>query len=605
MPTFIHDQDVDKLDPAGSREDLVQLLSLLCGQDLSIPTDRRQTSDVAREAVLAEVLGDHEKHVCPSLSYEQLNELLLLYSQDRVSEWFFRFFFLGHSLSAPEDERGRAQITPEELKKGVVRFRGYALLCFGNFRFAFKQFSEVKGPQELKEMLGRWGRESAELRAQFEARPTPIVSIAEGGTRIPRDRTWQVGYLSRIRYFQDVGKFHLLDAAAGGESPDERLRKIKGKEIREAFQDYRASWERLPDTEVKRWSERLSDLKTKMREIGEQIHATQERGAQNTVKYLTWDFLDIYVATSMREPWQFADVSEAIERIWRAGDASLEKLGVRWFDPTQSDEPGVIDKGLVEALMLKRADATVYMVQEGETLGKDSELAATLAQGKPVVAYVPQYDSSAELKTLAEELAERPIEYFRKRLRGLQAEDFFGKGDNMQRVIARLGSIEGSELDLEELDSRVKSAQVLEEQFDPLFKLISSEADEFRGEHGGEIAAVARLFAALESVEADNRAGVLMARHPLAFQVHLESGVANGVLVARGPEVCAEVLCRLLLNELEFGIEVLEGPEAEDGASGARLATVLVERSTQSRFRVVTEHKVLTNSFWNFYGPHP
>ena len=40
--------------------------------------------------------------------------------------------------------------------------------------------------------------------------------------------------------------------------------------------------------------------------------------------------------------------------------------------------------------MLKRAKCTVYSVQDTDTLGKDSELAATLAQGKPVIAYVPR-----------------------------------------------------------------------------------------------------------------------------------------------------------------------------------------------------------------------
>jgi hypothetical protein len=39
--------------------------------------------------------------------------------------------------------------------------------------------------------------------------------------------------------------------------------------------------------------------------------------------------------------------------------------------------------------MLRRASCTIYLAQESDTLGKDSELASTLAQGKPVVAYIP------------------------------------------------------------------------------------------------------------------------------------------------------------------------------------------------------------------------
>jgi hypothetical protein len=50
--------------------------------------------------------------------------------------------------------------------------------------------------------------------------------------------------------------------------------------------------------------------------------------------------------------------------------------------PTQAYCSDRIDKGIAEALMLKRAQCTIYLAQESDTLGKDSELASTLAQGK-------------------------------------------------------------------------------------------------------------------------------------------------------------------------------------------------------------------------------
>ena len=73
-------------------------------------------------------------------------------------------------------------------------------------------------------------------------------------------------------------------------------------------------------------------------------------------------------------------------------DPQLAALNLRHFDPTQAFTKDRVDKGLVESLMLKRAKCTVYSVQDTDTLGKDSELAATLAQGKPVIAYVPTVD---------------------------------------------------------------------------------------------------------------------------------------------------------------------------------------------------------------------
>ena len=57
-----------------------------------------------------------------------------------------------------------------------------------------------------------------------------------------------------------------------------------------------------------------------------------------------------------------------------------------------------LTKGLVEMLMLRRAHVTIYTASKDDTLGKDSELAATLAQGKAVIAYVPpDLDRKAEL----------------------------------------------------------------------------------------------------------------------------------------------------------------------------------------------------------------
>src|SRR6202035_3394250 len=97
----------------------------------------------------------------------------------------------------------------------------------------------------------------------------------------------------------------------------------------------------------------------------------------------------------------------------------VRKLKLRYFDPTQSQCSYRIDKGLVEALMLKRARCTVYMVQESDTMGKDSELASTLAQGKPVIAYVPRIE---DVEGHAAKLHKYPLDFFKLRFQVLQAE---------------------------------------------------------------------------------------------------------------------------------------------------------------------------------------
>jgi agmatine/peptidylarginine deiminase len=83
----------------------------------------------------------------------------------------------------------------------------------------------------------------------------------------------------------------------------------------------------------------------------------------------------------------------------------------------------------------------------------------------------------------------------------------------------------------------------------------------------------------------------LKAVHPLSLQVHLESGVANGVLVVRSVDECCDVLYNVLTNSLDFLIEF----NKKEGC------TLLKEKISDSPFRAVTNYEKLANSFWNFY----
>src|SRR5207247_1862494 len=84
---------------------------------------------------------------------------------------------------------------------------------------------------------------------------------------------------------------------------------------------------------------------------------------------------------------EYQIVSQFVDEVFSC--PRLKTMKVRWFDPTQAYCSDRIDKGLAEGLMLKRALCTLYLAQESDTLGKDSELASTLAQGKPVIAFIP------------------------------------------------------------------------------------------------------------------------------------------------------------------------------------------------------------------------
>jgi hypothetical protein len=271
-------------------------------------------------------------------------------------------------------------------------------------------------------------------------------------------------------------------------------------------------------------------------------------GEANLNVYLCSDELDIYVATSMRDVEDFYFVGTAVKRLFSKPE--LAPLNLRYFDPTQSFCVSRIEKGLVESLMLRRAKCTVYCAQTTETLGKDSELAVTLAMGKPVVVYAPQIrGNEAEYRGLCQRAASLHASVFQ-----CPAEDYY-RTKLIERHAKALGRL------LPEIGqwSREQLEDKLVELDDALF---------------------------------ERKAAVLRDAHPLGIQVDLNTGVANGVLVARTLTDCALLLRDILTNAMQFTTE-------RDADGTLRL----VERRTGCTFRLMVSDATLTNSFWNFYRP--
>ena len=377
-----------------------------------------------------------------------------------------------------------------QLRAGVGRFQKLALLLFGNVKFAFKKLS--REPQELAYCLAlQEPREDEEFSFRHEAvRPVE---------RIPGTETFYLGYL--------VAK-----------QLQERLAKDPADETTQSEETRR--------------------------------QALVATGIKNHEAYLASDHLDVYVATSMRERHEYLMVSDLTTQI--LGHEKLARLKVRWFDPTQAYCPDRIDKGLAEALMLKRAKCTLYFAQETDTLGKDSELASTLAQGKPVIALVPQPSD-----------------------------------DYVDVLLARLHSAyptrDERTLIFEQLQVFVPDAawkdKRVREWLDAPEACFLEEAKQF-------------LSKSIRD-HYDRRARLLREDHPLGIQVNLATGVANGVLVARTVEHCADLIYRVMTRRLEFKLE----SEVRSG----RKYFFLKEITSNCVFRVMTGDAMLTNSFWNFY----
>lgn len=377
----------------------------------------------------------------------------------------------------------------DEFRNGADAFRKVAILFFGNIKFAFKTLS--RNDAILRTYIGRTAKRREGNFFDRHQQILPPKAIA-------KEETHLLGYVIGSQIEKDLEK-----------TPnDEQLLEIR-----------------------KRRAELIK--------IGKLNHQA----------YLISDHLDVYIATSMRERHEFESVHETTRAIF--AHEHLKQLNLRWFDPTQAYCDHRIDKGIAEGLMLRRAKCTIYFAQESDTLGKDSELACTLAQGKPVIAFVPKPSESAArdiIKTLSITGTKR-TDIILQQLR-LYAPDSAWTDPEIQKWASNPSAIP-------------------------------------------EDAAIKRLQSCMDS-HFEKRNRILRDIHPLGIQMNLQTGVANGVLVANSIEQCARLVRALLLRELEFEL-------SEDQDPNRAGYLYLREKISNSIFRVVSGDAFLTNAFWNFY----
>lgn len=539
MIKFDCDHDIDKIDISNGEHrlrGLVSLLHYLAGQPGAKFSENTISEDVERlERVAPRAIS------ATHFAYEQVNELLLLVDESRISRAFFNFFFSTTENDSP--------ISLEDFKRGVRQFRGFAMLCYGNFRYAFRTLREINSLSALLSELEPWTRDSVHLEESFgDARPAPISHRDD--TVVMQCDTYLLGYV--------------VDA-----------------ELQADRQRAKSSAD--------------SELEEKVKTLDRRIDKARKNGRINAAIYLTSDYLDVYFATSMRNHWEFLETYDFVHRV--LSQPELKDLGIRHFDPTQAFMDGVLEKGLLEALMLKRAQCTVYLAQETDTLGKDSELAATLAQGKPVIAYVQALNGD-KLQRHCEALRSFRVSYYVKRLHALFAEGFFSNAGRLSQVMEKLEQLGiqiGGHPVLEDIRRILASAEEVEGSRN--FGLIGGEHEEeqLTQQFLDQAPEAPEYVAALDAVSLDKRARTIAEYHPLAMQVHLDKGVANGVLVVRDAESCARLLYGFLTSRLSFCIE------PKTGSNDERLGTALREKISQSTFRYVTANRLVTNSFWNFY----
>jgi hypothetical protein len=313
------------------------------------------------------------------LPIARFNELMLHCGRPLVSPWFFDYFF-------------RNLETIDQFEAAVERFRIAAMWLYGNFKFAHRALNTCS-EEEFSRLIQRTEPRAPEADRQVF---TEIEDISD-------DELPLLGYISSGRVKAIAGIItevermvadpaHAFDIWSG-------LGPIAAK-FDEALRAFGFRLEIVDGVLVSTPPE-LPALLAALKEREPQLMATltgaQEKGRRNTHRYLTLPYLDVYVATSMRSDEDFIEQHRFVRQVFE--DPELAPLRLRYFDPTLSWVKSRITKGLVEALMLRRAKVTIYNAGDRETLGKDSELAATLAQGKPVIVYVREgaaYDARAD-----------------------------------------------------------------------------------------------------------------------------------------------------------------------------------------------------------------
>jgi len=506
------DEEIDSLDLT-KVDDFVELIvKYLCGEACS-----QTISDEDKNLVTNLIQKARED----GLNYEQFNELLLLLNQSRIGKGFFNFFF------------GKDIVKLDDIKNGVTKFRGLAMLRFANFRFAYKKLID-KSEEEIASYWKRYDEED------FKKRSLPSLQIEE----IEKDKVWYAGELTPTKIRKDEIEF--AKKKFGGTNSDQ-----------------------------------IEQFGKKIMQMNSDAQQTQEKALKNTDIYLTWEYMDVYIATSMRQRWEFEETFDFIKNVF--SDERLKDLNLRYFNPTMSKCTNPRDKGLIEGLMLKRARCTIYMAQEGDTMGKDSELAASLARSTPVIAFVPKCDDDKAVQEYAEKISKYPLEFFKTRLLILDGEGVFDDPEYEERLKESYNEFRSKSI--EEVRSLKYTFLEKIDEYRKLwpFSLWREKDDEFKENNREIFSNICQILSVAECYNFDRRAAILRGRHPLSMQVDLQTGVANGVLVVRDAKSCADLLYRLLTNSMEFEIK---HPKIF-GLSGEEAKTLINKFSTtlKEKFR--------------------
>lgn len=574
------DQDVQ------TRSDFEEQLAELCGR--SVTLDRHETSTrlVADKAIKRMFDGKNSEVQLHNL----FNSILVFYGVRPASQQFFKKYFNTNSFTSPIAFRNSVLIYQED-----------AVRMYSTFEDGYEKLNKATNIDQCLSAIDIKDIQGYSDRADWRI-PNEITD-----ERLP-----DLGYISAARVKQDndergtLSRFLKSLATAFREKDPSRaiadipsktkirmdslLRKFESHFQHGLFSSLFAPIADEIDLEAERLAPKSDD------EIKQMGH-TQMQALENLAFYLASDFLDVYVATSMRSDADFVSVNSFTKKLFF--HSQVKDLKLRHFNPTQSWIDDRIAKGLVEALMLKRASVTIYMAQKTDTFGKDSEASVALGQGKPVIVYVPRLsfpDGSHDTESLFKKNRIELLAILDDKERdsideSVDQQAIFGYvltallGTLDDSALGQIAEIHWADFDLYEEQSRIPELSRSEYR---------KWLDACKRGHHASISiqyfreSIINAFVA-NAITFERRARLFREIHPLALQVILSTGVLNGILVVRTVDQCAKILSKLIKNNLSLEF-------IKDSANYR-----LIEKDTGSTVRVISRNRLLLNAFSMHY----
>lgn len=346
------------------------------------------------------------------LDRERLNILLSYWHLPPMEKPFFEHYFKKNLESI------------DEFKISVRDFIIDALWHFGDLERAYKELSQL---QDVDTFIRKHQFDINELKDRLPWRLVEFINPEERGYlgyvsgQRPKQEQELLSFAEEVIKEIEENKAE-YDFVKKDQISEMVLTKLSGKhpEIRSKIDEFnklqREPLDLFSSANLEATKAILSGYKTKILETISKVDALKEIGKRNQEHFLrNIESIDVYVATSMRNDEEYRDMYNFVTKTFR--NDYLKELNLRYFDPTLCYCDSRIDKGIIECLLVRSTKVTIYCAQEGDTFGKDSELAATLAQGKPVIVYVPRAsESDPDIVRIqdAEERAKRLVEKEKK-----------------------------------------------------------------------------------------------------------------------------------------------------------------------------------------------